>query len=481
MSVVMWFRKDLRVQDNPALRMACDHAEAQGTDVRAVFIITPGQYLQHGTSTNQLDFMRQNLVILGERLHDIGIPLDVISCTDFEAVPDRLAEYAHTCGLSALYANTEIEWNERKRDEAVRASGLPMSVIDSSGILPLGDVRNLSGERYKVFTPYSRRWFERAAVYPVLPLAEPNRPTHAPKTLSPLSSNNDALAAWHPVPTALVQEWQGGESAAHEALARFVAEDIVLYPQDRDMPNVPGTSQLSHYLAMGILSPRQCLAAVMAEYPDVLVNQGSPARPWVRQLVWREFYVNLMREVPRVARGGNYQALGDLIPWRSAPDEFQAWAEGRTGYPLVDAAMRQLVQTGWMHNRLRMVAASFLAKHLLIDWRRGEAFFAAHLIDGDYAANNGGWQWSAGTGCDAQPYFRMFNPSAQGMKFDPQAAFIRQFVPELAAVPAKAIHGMAGLHALSHDQSYPEPMVDHREARARALASLAVLKKSAAL
>lgn len=484
MTSVMWFRKDLRIRDNMALQTACDTARRQGGGVRAVFIDTPGQYGLHGTSANQLQLMWASLLSVRDSLQSLGIPLDIVTCHSFAEVPETLALYKDQWQVTGLFAQAEPEWNERLRDKAVLEAGLPLSLLAHSTILPFGLVRNLAGSRYKVFTPYCHRWFEIAATHNLTPLPEPSP---LPKALAnqgvPLTAVKGGLLDVIEQSTNNAEQaeprWPIGEDQAHMALETFVDDDLLGYDQNRDVPMCDGTSALSPYLALGVLSPRQCIAAVMARYPDLFVNAASAGRVWVRQLVWREFYHNLLFEVPRVARGGNYQTLGDNIVWRQAPNEFQAWAEGRTGYPLVDAAMRQLVQTGWMHNRLRMVAASFLSKHLLIDWRQGEAFFAAHLVDNDQASNNGGWQWSAGTGCDAQPYFRMFNPASQSQKFDPQAAFIHQFVPELAPVPAKAIHQMRNLRAMSKDQSYPDPIVPHAAARQRALSALSVLKKTA--
>jgi deoxyribodipyrimidine photo-lyase len=222
-------------------------------------------------------------------------------------------------------------------------------------------------------------------------------------------------------------------------------------------------------------------------YPDALINEASPAKTWLNELIWREFYRHLLVAFPRLSRGQNFNLLGKNIQWRNDADEFSAWCKGQTGYPIVDAAMRQLNQTGWMHNRLRMVVASFLTKHLLIDWRWGEKYFRQHLIDGDLAANNGGWQWSAGTGCDAQPYFRVFNPMAQSSKFDPDASFIKQYVPEVANWPLKTIHQPQSVansvpSASLFDQAqpeYPSPIVEHAMARKRAIEVLSSLKKGA--
>jgi deoxyribodipyrimidine photo-lyase len=271
------------------------------------------------------------------------------------------------------------------------------------------------------------------------------------------------------------RQWPAGENAASDHLERFLRFRGRHYQRQRDFPNVRGTSELSPYLALGMISYRQCLQAVMSENDGHLADGDAGLTTWVNELIWREFYQHVAVGFPQVCRYQPFQEHTRDLAWRDDDEGFAAWCEGRTGYPIVDAAMRQLVTTGWMHNRLRMVTAMFLSKHLLIDWRRGEAFFMHHLVDGEFCANNGGWQWAASTGTDAAPYFRIFNPTTQSTRFDPEGAFIAHWLPELASLPAKARH--APPQDMLNPVDYPSPIVDHKAARQRALDAFKALSK----
>jgi len=267
-----------------------------------------------------------------------------------------------------------------------------------------------------------------------------------------------------------------GEMEARRRLEFFIENGIGGYDESRNRMDLEGTSALSPYLRFGMISARQAVwAARQAELAAGSAEARHGAEAWLTELIWREFYITILYHFPEVQRRA-FRSKMRNISWRNDTQEFRAWAEGRTGYPVVDAAMRQLRQTGWMHNRARMISASFLTKDLLIDWRRGEKHFMRHLIDGDPAANNGGWQWTAGTGTDAAPYFRIFNPALQSLKFDPQGAYIRRFVPELRRVPDSFIHSPWEMSLdLQHQtgcligKDYPVPIVDHSMARERAL------------
>ncbi|MGH7788290.1 MAG: cryptochrome/photolyase family protein, partial [Candidatus Binatia bacterium] len=258
----------------------------------------------------------------------------------------------------------------------------------------------------------------------------------------------------------------GGERTARQRLDWFLANAACHYLRDRDVPGVDGTSRLSPHLRFGTLSPRQCIGAGLA-LAAADRRAAAGAQKWVDELIWREFYIALLAAHPRVLGGAFRREFGG-VRWNDDAAGFRAWCEGRTGYPFVDAAMRQLVQTGWMHNRARMIVASFLTKDLLIDWRRGERFFMRWLIDGDPASNNGGWQWAASTGTDAQPYFRIFNPVLQGEKFDPAGDYVRRYVPELRGVPPRHLH--QPWRAPAPPRDYPPPIVDHGERRVAAVA-----------
>jgi deoxyribodipyrimidine photo-lyase len=257
-----------------------------------------------------------------------------------------------------------------------------------------------------------------------------------------------------------------GEDAARRRLDTFLEKAAGRYHEDRDLPAVDGTSRLSPYLRCGAISVRDCFERAReaaAEERPLAKGVGK----WLDELVWREFYAAILEEHPRVL-GGNYRREYDSLVWNDDAEGFLAWCEGRTGYPIVDAGMRQLRSTGWMHNRVRMIVASFLTKDLLIDWREGERFFYEWLVDGDPASNNGGWQWAASTGTDAQPFFRIFNPVSQGQRWDPDGAYVRRYVPELADVPDDLVHRPWEAGSLFSD--YPPPIVDHAERREEALA-----------
>jgi len=342
-------------------------------------------------------------------------------------------------------------------------------------------VLKADGTPYSVFTPFSRRWktLPFPPVIDVLPA--PDRLAGPPEVRSLPVPTEPALPPTVPfVP---------GEAQAQRRLQAFVgghAPPIYGYGETRDRMDVNGTSRLSPYLRFGMLSARQAAAAALsavAAAPDAPARKG--AETWLNELIWREFYVAILYHFPKVRQHSFRADLRD-IPWENDETAFAAWCEGRTGYPVVDAAMRQLVRQGWMHNRARMIVASFLVKDLLIDWRWGERWFMQHLVDGDPAANNGGWQWTAGTGTDAAPYFRVFNPVLQGKRFDPDGAYVRRWVPELGRVPEKFVHQPWQMPLDVQEavgcfigQDYPAPIVDHAWARERALAAYTKAKEKA--
>lgn len=476
-NALMWFRQDLRLADNQALTAACDWARGNGSVLKAIYIATPFQWQCHDIAPIQLDFIERHINLLAQGLARLGIEFELIQLDTFADVPEFIGCYCQQQGIARVFAGREPEINEQKRDQACIDAGVPLVLSDEHCLLPPGRVVNLSGNMYRIFTPFSRKWREIAARYAILPLGVP-APLGAvlppPKSLS---FNN--------VTRVSSELWAAGEGQAKRLLSVFIQQKVQNYKQDRDYPSIDGTSSISPYLAIGVVSPRQCVAALLQRFPEAIVDDISPGRTWLNELVWREFYRHLLVAFPYLSKNQNFNRRADHIRWRNNPHEFAAWCDGKTGYPIVDAAMRQLNQTGWMHNRLRMVAASFLTKHLLIDWRWGERYFRQHLIDGDLAANNGGWQWSAGCGCDAQPYFRIFNPISQSEKFDPDGRFIRTYLPELAPWGIKQLHHPNILKTsflfeqqlFNTETAYPSVIVEHGAARARALAILGVLKK----
>ncbi|WP_438766007.1 cryptochrome/photolyase family protein [Kushneria sp. TE3] len=464
---LVWFRTDLRCEDNTALYHA-----AQRGPVIGVACWTPQQWRQHGHGDNKLDFWHRGVRALSERLGRLNIALKIIEAESFDTLPDRLLELADTLNCDALHFNDEYGLNERRRDQHV--SGLFRDherevhrYTDQVAFTP-GELKTGDGNYYSVFTPFYKSWLKNIGADQLQQFDAPERQTVLDgidcDALPELSADNAVISA---------DDWPAGEEAAQDRLARFLQKRAHHYEQGRDYPAMTATSGLSAWLALGMISWRQCINAAAARNGGHLGDGDSNLQSWISEIVWREFYQHVLVGFPRVNCHQPFQEHTRAMKWRDSDDEFQRWCEGRTGYPLVDAAMRQLITTGWMHNRLRMVTAMFLSKHLLIDWRRGEVFFLKHLVDGELGANNGGWQWAASTGTDASPYFRIFNPTTQSRRFDPEGTFIAEFVPELAGVAAKKRHAPDA--ATCQQSDYPAPMVDHRAARERALEAFKAL------
>lgn len=471
MKNLVWFRRDLRVKDNTALCRAC---ESGADGVVAVYFITPDQWVQHHDAPLKVDFWLKNVAALAKSLAKINIPLLAQRCNRFSDVPEALLALAqkHECG--DIFFNREYEVYERRRDRslfnAATASGIGVHQFHDRVIVPPRAIKTKDDRFYSVFTPYRKRWDMIAADFGNVQKIPPKQKALDIKS-SEVPSNIDGFC-FDDLPTAL---WPPGEDEAQRRLKAF-AEKIDDYDQARDVPAVSGTSQLSPYLAAGVISPRQCLAAAISADSAAIGGAGG-ATTWISELTWRDFYTHVMVGFQRVSMDRPFKEKTEALKWRTSMKDLEAWKSGQTGYPIVDAGMRQLNQTGWMHNRLRMVTAMFLTKNLLIDWREGEKYFMEKLIDGDLAANNGGWQWSASTGTDAVPYFRIFSPFSQSKRFDPDADFIKQMCPELEDVPSKSIHDLNKLaKALKETGAdYPAYIVDYKESRARALAAFKAL------
>lgn len=465
---LVWFRSDLRTLDNSALADA-----ARRGPVIAVFLRSVAQWQAHDHGANKIDFWHRGVGALGESLAGLNTPLLHLDIDTFDEAPRVLLDVAREHDVEALHFNREYPLNEWRRDQAVEAAfrqaGLAVHAHTDAVAFAPGELRTGQGDCYSVFTPFAKAWHRQVD-------AERLAMRETPRAQRRLPIESDRL----PAPprlrdTPVVPEaWPAGQEAAADRLAHFLRYRARHYRERRDFPAISGTSELSPYLALGMISPRQCLQAAMSENGGHLADGDAGLVAWVNELIWREFYQHIAFAYPRVCRHRPFQRHTEKLPWRDDEAGFRAWCEGRTGYPLVDAAMRQMVRTGWMHNRLRMVVAMFLSKHLLIDWRRGEAFFMRHLIDGEFGANNGGWQWAASTGTDAAPYFRLFNPTTQSRRFDPDGRFIADFVPELAHLPDKARH--APPTDLLDGIDYPPPIVNHKAARERALAAFKSLK-----
>ncbi len=458
-TVLWWLRRDLRLADNDALRAAL----AGGRRVVPVFVLDPALLDGPTSSPTRTAFLLGGLRALDADLHARGSRLVVRRGRPVEALARLLAE----TGATAIYAEDDHSPYAARRDGEV-GQRLPLRLVGSSAIRPPGTVLKAGGAPYTVFTPFSRAWLAQ-------PLPAPSDLWAAPAALpDPGDAAGEPLPDTPALPAAV--PFPPGEAEAQRRLRAFAAESIAAYDLLRDRVDMEGTSRLSPYLRFGMVAPRAAAVAALAAQAE---QTGGGAGRWLNELIWRDFYSHILAHFPHVARESFRPAARD-IAWRNDPWEFIAWCAGETGYPIVDAAMRQLNTSGWMHNRARMIVASFLVKDLLIDWRWGERWFMRRLVDGDPASNNGGWQWTAGTGTDAAPYFRVFNPVTQGHKFDPAGRYVRRWLPALAGVPDAFVHEPWRLGAAEQraagcviGRDYPAPIIDHALARERALAAYA--------
>jgi deoxyribodipyrimidine photo-lyase len=461
--VICWFRRDLRLQDNLALAAAVD----SGKPVIPLFIFDPKILQSDRIGAPRLAFMLNALESLSTELHKHQRELLVRHGSPAEILRELIEETQAT----GLYFNIDYTPYARKRDAAIReALEIELHTFHDRLLAAPGDVLKDDGDPYSVYTPFKKKW--RTLIKPDKSVDYPVDAAHL-HTLDGL--RNDGIPKLDDLGfenTVTLPE--ASESAAHELLDGFIKRGVYRYGEKRnplgnpqDAPHT-GTSFLSPYIRFGLISLRHIYWASRQAYSETQnPDKRDSVVTFVDEIIWHEFYTHILYFHPRV-KTENFQEKYDAVEWRDDTDGLQAWKDGMTGYPVVDAAMRQLKHTGWMHNRARMIVASFLTKDLLIDWREGEKHFMQWLLDGDLAANNGGWQWAAGTGTDAQPYFRIFNPVSQSKKFDPEGAFIRHWIPELRDVPDKYIHEPWKMNTPPAD--YPAPIVDHKAAREQTLA-----------
>ena len=486
--VILWFRRDLRLADHPALVAAAAAAKERGASLLPLFIWEPGLVAGPRASANRTWYLRQSLAELGASLRALGSDLIELQGPAASALPQLIAELRAAGGVGDidLFMTRDHTPFARKRDRAVAELLTPLGVqVHAKRGLVVVEPEELltgGGTPYGVYTPYFRRWLEQI---------DASTPLSAPKTLPPLptptpaSTVDQAFLDEHAVPTAQIDQLPVPGERAARAHADAWRKAVGEYAKRRNtLADSAGTSRLSAALHIGLLSPRE-LVARQLPLPPEREGERSGERLWVSQIAWRDFYTQVLWHAPHAARSA-WRPSYDAIKWSDDQRLLEAWKSGNTGFPIVDAGMRQLAATGFMHNRARMITASFLTKDLLIDWREGEAHFLRHLVDGDIAANNGGWQWCAGSGTDAQPYFRIFNPVTQAGNFDPDGEYVRRWVPELTALSAPAIHApwahpkALAAAGLELGRDYPHPIVDHAEARQRTLdAYSAALKPTA--
>lgn len=449
---IVWLRRDLRLDDHAALARACDESESMAL----AFVLDP-QLLYGGRfGAPIVQFFFGALQRLRDALRERGSDLALLQGEPAVVLP----AFAKQLGADAVFFNEDYEPGARERDglvtEALERDSVNVHATLDHVYFGADDVVQRSGEPYRVFTPYKRVWIDRHHLSPRKPYKSAEA---AASRLLPAAAIGGSEPIPQPETFGFVSNARypaGGEAEALALLRAFIDERVCGYADARNYPAAGGTSRLSPHLRAGTLGIR---AVVDAAFHAAVHARGSARTSidtWIGELVWRDFYQAILARFPHVD-GAPFQREAESIAWENDEAQFNAWCNGRTGYPIVDAAMRQLNETGWMHNRLRMIAASFLTKDLLIDWRWGERYFERRLADADLAANNGGWQWAASTGTDAVPFFRIFNPVTQSKTFDPAGAFIRSMLPELADVPAPQIHEPRN------------PIVDHRWARERAL------------
>lgn len=447
MTNIWWIRRDLRLTDNAAL-----HSALEAGSVLPVFILDPAfenlsprrkSFLYEGLSALDEDLRKRNSYLVIRK----GKPLDA------------LRQLFHEVKAEAIYAEEDYTPYARKRDSLIQKV-LPLMLIQGQTVHHPKSVLKQDGKPYTVFTPYSKVWKAQLSKIKLHPAPE--------RINTPKGIRSEPLPTFTSSPL-----FPASEAEALRRLDQFTNLRIANYADDRNRMDLDGTSSLSPYIRFGMIGLRQAVHAAKLATFNLQPSNLKSTETWLNELIWREFYIQILYHFPYVAKTAFNRSLAN-IPWRNKSSEFEAWKRGETGVPVVDAAMRQLKETGWMHNRARMIVASFLVKDLLIDWRWGEEWFMQNLLDGDIAPNNGGWQWTAGTGTDAAPYFRIFNPVLQSVKFDPNGAYIRKWVPELRGLNARQIHAL-----WQHEiriAGYPsEPIVNREIVKER---TLSVYKKS---
>ena len=467
---IVWFRRNLRLDDNLPL-----DAALRGHDGVVPVFVLDDHYLTADFSPPRLRFLSESLAELESELAAKGSRLLVRKGPAGEA----LASLARETGADAVYSHLDHEPHgtqlSRAVEAALAAQGTKLRLLPDLHLVLPSSLRTEAGKPFAVYTPFARRWRETDKALPV------PAPAHVPTPPAVLDSRFPSIPTSRP--RGLRAEGApanpaGGGREGRRLWSVFRGAALERYGDGRDFPGVAGTSRLSPHLRFGTVGIRRLLAEAKAGWKEADAEGRRSIDVFVGELAWREFYASILAAFPRVL-SESFRPEFERFPWvegEEAAERFAGWRDGRTGYPIVDAGMRQLAHEGWMHNRVRMVVASFLTKHLLVDWRRGEALFRERLADGDPASNNGGWQWAAGCGTDAQPFFRIFNPVLQGERFDPDGAYVKKWVPELATWKSAGKNLHAPWRASTPPADYPAPIVDHATARAKALAAFATLR-----
>jgi len=463
MKSIIWFRNDFRLDDNPALHEACKNS----SELHAIFLYSYDQLEKHNEANVKIDFLIKNLQCLNISLQKLNIPLTIINSEGFEQDPDIILNLAKERNVEKVFINKQFGNDEQNRDKRARellnAANIKTEFFNDQIVYEAGSIRTGQDNPYSVFTPFKRKWVESFDME-FLDIDY----DYAPQKNIDLESNFDGFDFKHEIIHKIdMSLWPAGEEHALNRLVDFLENRAVNYSKDRNDPIKDGTSRMSPYLALGVISSKRCILEGL-KLNNFEFNSGNIGiTKWIDEIVWREFYRNIMFSFPKVGRNQPFQDFSKSIQWRFEETELNAWKTGMTGFPIIDAAMRQLLHEGWMHNRLRMVVAMFFTKNMLHDWRLGEAYFMQNLIDGDFSSNNGGWQWSSSTGTDAAPYFRIFNPITQSTNFDKEGLFIKKYVPELKDLDKSVIHDPPKEHRKYC--GYPDQILDLKTSRLRAI------------
>ncbi len=471
-TALWWIRRDLRLQHNQALQAAL----SEGYQVQPVYILDPNLLSSSRMGQARKDFLFQGLDRLQEQIARQGGQLIVRSGNPKTALESLVRESA----AAQIFAEQDLSPYARQRDQGV-SRRMPLQLISGLTIADPEEIKTAVGTPYQVYSPYRKKWKQR-----YLSRIRRGSDQELEGRFWDQNLGSERIPALEK-PQAL-EAWQAGEEPARQRLSQFVEGDsppIYRYQENRNRPDREGTSGLSPYLHFGMISIREVFQAALSAMDRARSGaELQSAESWLDELIWREFYLAILYHHPDVLKKSYRENLQE-ISWRNHQESFQRWKQGLTGFPIVDAGMRQLLATHWMHNRVRMITASFLVKDLLIDWRWGEEWFMKSLVDADLASNNGGWQWVAGTGTDAAPYFRIFNPTTQAKKHDPQGGYIRRYLPELAQVPDDYIHtpwrmpdSLQQKAGCRIGKDYPEPIVDHQKARKQTLEAYQIARDS---
>ncbi|KAI9656128.1 MAG: hypothetical protein M1831_004699 [Alyxoria varia] len=484
-AVIFWFKRDLRLRDNKPLSEASDKAQSKGVPLICVYTICPQDYEAHLRSASHVDFLMRSLAILKEDLERLNIPLLCPMVHRRKNLPEELMDLAQEYEANHIYCGIEYEVDELRREaklvQACLGKGISFSAIHDTCIVAPGQLKSGQLRQYEVYSPWYRAWMAHIHLHPHLlnefPEPAPNDPStedyrrlvfskdlpSAPDNKRLTKEEKQRFASLYPA----------GEHEAYGRLRKFIDEGrIKNYKEARNLPAGNSTSMLSVHFSSGTLSARTAVREALAKNSSKKLDTGNAGIvSWISEVAWRDFYKHVLAHWPFVCMNKGFKYEFTELNWEYNMEHFDRWCKGQTGFPIVDAAMRQSLSTGYIHNRCRMIVASFLTKDLLLDWRLGEQHFMLVLIDGDFASNSGGWGFSASVGVDPQPYFRIFNPVLQSEKFDKEGEYIKKWVPELREVTGKAVHDPYGRGAAEvvQKKGYPRMIVDHAQRRAEAM------------